>query len=52
MILGYGWLEQFSPMKIHWKPKWLVIPYGQDNVVIHGTLSKLQTRDVVQVCQL
>jgi hypothetical protein len=28
MILGYDWLEQFSPMKIHWGAKWISIPYG------------------------
>jgi hypothetical protein len=28
MILGYNWLQQFSPMRVHWVAKWLVIPYG------------------------
>jgi hypothetical protein len=28
VILGYDWLEAFSPMKIHWGEKWLQVPYG------------------------
>ena len=27
IILGIDWLEQFSPMKVDWKLKWLVLPY-------------------------
>jgi hypothetical protein len=34
-VLGYDWLEQHNPMKLHWKDKWLAIPYGVDTVVIH-----------------
>jgi hypothetical protein len=52
MILGYDWLEQFSPMKIHWTAKWLAIPYGSQTVVLHGILSKLSDGDVVQISQL
>ncbi|CAO2168369.1 unnamed protein product [Urochloa humidicola] len=26
MILGLDWLEQHSPMKVHWKHKWMQIP--------------------------
>jgi hypothetical protein len=52
MILGYDWLAIFSPMKIHWGAKWLVIPYGSSTVLLHGILSELQPGDVVQVCQL
>jgi hypothetical protein len=52
MILDYDWLEQFSPMKIHWGAKWLVIPYGSKSVVLQGILSELQSGDVVQLYQL
>jgi hypothetical protein len=52
MILGYDWLEQFSPIKIHWRAKWLVIPYGADIIILHGVLSKLQSGDMVQIYQL
>lgn len=27
IVLGMDWLEQFSPMKIHWSEKWLSTPY-------------------------
>jgi hypothetical protein len=38
VILGYDWLEAFSPMKVHWG-EW-------------GILSSLSTGSVVQVCCL
>jgi hypothetical protein len=47
MILRYDWLEAFSPMKVHWGAKWLIIPYGSKSVMIHGILSQLQEGDVV-----
>ena len=28
MIVGIDWLEAFSPMKVHWLQKWMLIPYG------------------------
>jgi hypothetical protein len=28
MIIGMDWLERHSPMRVHWKHKWLEIPYG------------------------
>jgi hypothetical protein len=52
MVLGFDWLEQFSPMKIHLGAKWLTIPYGDKTVMLHGILSELHTGDVVQVYQL
>jgi hypothetical protein len=51
VILGYDWLEQFSPMKIHWTAKWVSIPYESRTVVIQGVLSELGG-DVVQLLQL
>jgi hypothetical protein len=47
VVLGYDWLEKFSPMKIHWSEKWMAIPYGSSTVVIHGILSQLSPGDVV-----
>jgi predicted aspartyl protease len=26
-IVGMDWLESFSPMQVHWRDKWLLIPY-------------------------
>jgi hypothetical protein len=28
MVLVLDWLETFSPMKVHWKHRWMLIPYG------------------------
>jgi hypothetical protein len=39
MILGYDWLESFSPMRIHWGAKWMIIPYDGRQVMIQGMLS-------------
>jgi hypothetical protein len=36
LILGIDWLEQFSPMEIHWKEKWLSIPYHGDTICLQG----------------
>jgi hypothetical protein len=52
MILGYDWLQQFSPMRVHWGAKWLSIPYGKSYVLLHGILSQLQPGHRVQVFQL
>jgi hypothetical protein len=52
MILGYDWLEMHNPFKVHWKAKWMVIPYGQETVILQGILSRLQPWDVVQIYQL
>lgn len=36
IILGMDWLEQFSPMTVDWKHKWLSLPYSGQTVVLHG----------------
>lgn len=36
MILGMDWLESFSPMKIHWKHKWMAIPYDGTTALLQG----------------
>jgi hypothetical protein len=50
-ILGYNYLQQFSPMKIQRGAKWLIIPYGSVQVMLHGIMSKLKVGDVVQIYQ-
>jgi hypothetical protein len=52
VILGYDWLEQFSPMKVHWLEKWIAIAYQSGTVILQGMLSALQAEAVVQVLQL
>jgi len=37
MILGMDWLQLFSPMKVDWLHRWLVIPYKGTTVRLQGT---------------
>jgi hypothetical protein len=52
MVLGYDWLAQFSPMKIHWAAKWMTISYGSHTAVIQGVLSEIHVGSMLQVCQV
>jgi hypothetical protein len=36
MILGMDWLEQFNPMQVHWKSKWLQFMYKGDYITLQG----------------
>lgn len=36
LILGLDWLETFSPMRVHWKHRWLVIPYQGTQILLQG----------------
>lgn len=36
LILAMDWLEQFSPMKVHWADKWMAIPYQGSTVFLQG----------------
>jgi hypothetical protein len=38
-------------MKIQRGAKWLIIPYGSVQVMLHGIMSKLKAGDVVQIYQ-
>ena len=49
MILGMDWLQAFSPMKVHWLQCWVQIPYGPNNVVLHGSPSEQLGCLVVQL---
>jgi hypothetical protein len=52
VVLGYDWLEKFSPMKVHCAEKWIAIPYATGTVVLKGILSKLCPGAVVQLFHL
>ena len=52
LILGMDWLESFSPMKIHWKSKWMAIPYDASSVTLQGLLPHVPTDTVVQLCSI
>lgn len=41
MVLGMDWLEEFSPMEVHWKHKWMAIPYKGDTIIIQGMVPSL-----------
>lgn len=38
MIVGMDWLQAFSPMKIDWQAKWMLIPYGSTHISLQGIL--------------
>ena len=44
------WLEQFSPMKVDWKHKWLALPYNGSTVVLYGDVPSAPEGTVIQVC--
>jgi hypothetical protein len=46
------WLEQFSPMKIHWSKKWLSIPYQGQTVVLQGNTSSMDNKHLLHVVYL
>ncbi|CAO1939527.1 unnamed protein product [Urochloa humidicola] len=48
-ILGMDWLELFSPMKVHWKLKWMSIPYEGGSVLLQGLLPDMPEELIVQV---
>jgi hypothetical protein len=38
IIIGMDWLESFSPMRVHWKQKWLEIPYEGRSLTLQGVV--------------
>ncbi|WVZ81560.1 hypothetical protein U9M48_028917 [Paspalum notatum var. saurae] len=52
MILGMDWLEAFSPMKIHWKDKWISFFYNGNTIILQGKGCVLPMGTVVQIQQL
>lgn len=51
-IVGLDWLEEFSPMKVHWKHMWMAIPYQGSTTILYGVLPDVPEGTVVQVCSL
>jgi hypothetical protein len=49
MIVGLDWLEAFSPMKVHWKDKWMSIPYQDTTVLLLGENVVLPIGTVLQL---
>lgn len=36
LVLGMDWLEQFSPMSVDWKHKWISLPYQGQTIQLQG----------------
>jgi hypothetical protein len=49
LIVGMDWLSQHNPMKVHGLHKWMLIPYGQSSVLLHGVTTTLLPGAVVEV---
>ncbi|WVZ90409.1 hypothetical protein U9M48_036715 [Paspalum notatum var. saurae] len=52
LIIGMDWLEQFSPMKVHWGLKWLKIPVNGRIVQLQEILPDSQEVPIGTVLQL
>ena len=50
IILGIDWLEQYSPMQVHWKFKWIQFQYGDSQVQLQGLLPPSTESLLMQVC--
>ncbi|WVZ50251.1 LOW QUALITY PROTEIN: hypothetical protein U9M48_001525 [Paspalum notatum var. saurae] len=50
MIVGMDWLEQCSHMCVHWKQKWLDIPYQGATICMQGLVPSLPEGSVIAVC--
>jgi hypothetical protein len=50
IIVSMDWPEQFSPMKIHWKQKWMAIPYLGTYACLQGVAPVLSEGSIVEVC--
>lgn len=44
------WLEQYSPTKVHWKQKWMAIPYLGPISILQGMVQELHEGSIVKVC--
>lgn len=52
LIIGMDWLEPFSPMKIHWRNKWMAIPYGSSTALLQGIHPEPVDCALIQLFQL
>ena len=50
IILDTDWLESFSPLQVHWKQKWIIIPYQKQSAVLRGILPELPDETTIQLC--
>jgi hypothetical protein len=52
VIIRMDWLELFSPMHVHWRDKWLAIPYHGQYSVLQGLDYSDASQLVMQVCSV
>lgn len=52
IILGMDWLEKFSPMKVHWKHKWMAIPCEGSTAFLQGIVPVVLNELVVHICSV
>jgi hypothetical protein len=43
------WLEKYNPMHIHWKAKWISLPYHDSTVILQGMTTSVDTDMVFQL---
>jgi hypothetical protein len=48
-ILGMDWLQQFSPMLIDWKNKWLSIPFQDQLIVLRDCQSLVPAGSLLEI---
>lgn len=49
-IIGMDRLEANCPMKVHWKQKWMSIPYLGNSAILQGMVPELPDGSVIEVC--
>jgi hypothetical protein len=49
MVVGMDWLQTFSPMRVDWVKKWLIIPYHGTNVALYGQNKLVHECSVVEL---
>jgi hypothetical protein len=52
VILGMDWLEVFSPMQVHWKHKWLALPYQGATAILQGITLAIPEEIIVHICSI
>jgi hypothetical protein len=52
IILGMDWLEAYSPMQVHWKHKWLAIPYNGATAILQGITPVISEELIVHICHI
>ena len=52
LIVGMDWLEQFSPMQVHWLQKWMMIPYQRQWILLRGLNADIPNMMLLHICQV